>query len=481
MDIITQFIWSVYQLAIFEFVRNGSGHGVVLALAGAAKTTSIIEACKCAPLNAKVLFVAFGKDIATELARRVPGNTIAATLHSFGFRAIRYSWGYSWTVDLDDNKEYKLAMAILPRDTTSEMVDRLVTLVRMCKAWLADSDSEILDLAETYECTGNGTFTETQWIGFARYVLAQSKIKSHTISYSDMVWLPVVLGMQVKRFDLVFIDETQDLNRVQVELALMAAGRTGRIIAVGDKNQAIFGFAGADSTGLDRLIERLSATVMHLSVTYRCARAIVALAQQYVPEIQAAEHAVEGIVNDNVSLDKLLTGVVAGDCIVSRTNAPLVKICLKLLLAGKRAAIRGKKDLSKSLLALVKKSRTGYIADFAAWLNAYQTRETERLVKGGKEKQIDSLNDKCETLHALAEGCVTTQELCARIESLFSDATVGQNIVLSNTHRAKGLEWNKVWMIWDTFRPNSAQEERNLTYVAITRAKTELNLVKGVR
>ena len=95
---------------------------------------------------------------------------------------------------------------------------------------------------------------------------------------------------------------------------------------------------------------------------------------------------------------------------------------------------------------------------------------------------IANLTDQQETLIALSDGCNTFPELLYRIGSIFSDEITP--IVLSSIHRAKGLESDRVFIIRPDLLPHPAaktpeeqQEERNIQYVAITRAKQNLYLV----
>jgi superfamily I DNA/RNA helicase len=64
--------WSNKQQAVFADVASGEGHTMVDAVAGSGKTTTILEAMKSVPAGKSVLFVAFNKSIATELAKRAP-------------------------------------------------------------------------------------------------------------------------------------------------------------------------------------------------------------------------------------------------------------------------------------------------------------------------------------------------------------------------------------------------------------------------
>lgn len=469
--------YSKFQTAVFKFVATGTGHGVVRARAGCGKTTTVVEACNHAPKGARVLFVAFNKVIAEELKTRVPANTEACTLHSFGLRCLRMAANKQPRIDGD--KDEILAREALPSDAARPLIGLLQKLVSMAKANLATTVDELTDLGMQYECAAPPGFDPAEWAQTALRVMDRARTTwQHGVSFDDMIWLPVVLDMRVPAFDLVFIDETQDLNRAQIELAMKAAGQAGRIIAVGDDKQAIYGFRGADSGSIPKIIERLNAKVLPLSITYRCATAIVAEAQKYVPDIQAAKGAPEGTVTRDTSLVTLPTKVRAGHFVVSRINAPLVRLCLATLRAGTPAFVRGR-DIGAGLSALVRQSKRDTLSAFTEWLQSYADAEREKISKRkNADALLDALDDKVSTLHALGEGLTTTAELLARIGTMFSDDKGGR-VMFSSTHKAKGLEAPEVYVLRDTYNPTKDEEEANLLYVAVTRAQSALHYVSG--
>lgn len=78
---------------------------------------------------------------------------------------------------------------------------------------------------------------------------------------------------------------------------------------------------------------------------------------------------------------------------------------------------------------------------------------------------------------ALAANCADVGTMLVRIETLFADSGLASAITLSSTHRAKGLEAERVWLLRDTYLKWKGPEEENLLYVGITRSKHELIFV----
>lgn len=460
-------IWSIYQQAIFSDVAEGKGHVLVRARAGTGKTTTIVEALNHVPAGASALLVAFNKSIAKELEGRAPQGVAVKTLHAFGFAALRSAF----RTTMDQNKVERIARGLFGPQLPGSVLGNLSKLVARAKATLADDENDLdmliddlgLDVPEN---------ERADFIDHAAEILSAGYRDTRTCDFDDMIWLAVRHGVRVPRFDLVFVDETQDLNAAQIELALMAVKRGGRVIAVGDDRQAIYGFRGADENAVDNIVKRLNARVLPLSITYRCGKAIVALAQAIVPDYEAAPTAPDGIVRQ-VTDEALRAEAAPGDFVISRANAPLIGICLGFLAAGKPATIAGR-DIGAGLLALVDKSKATTVPELLEYVDAWEKAECERLA--ARKRDTQPATDRADCVEALTEGASSVAEVRARIEALFSDKDDARRIVCTTTHKAKGLERERCWILADTYSAAST-EENNLWYVAITRAKTELCLI----
>ena len=467
--------WSPYQRAIFDDVATGDGHTVVVARAGSGKSTTIVKSFDHIPRGARTMMAAFNKSIAAELKARAPRGVEVQTLHSFGFAALRSAFGSR----LDGSKVPAMVRARLEgSDLGAPVVRRQVErAISLAKAVNAKGPGEVdylldrsgIDVAPQHR---------NEVIKTALWALEECKRDPSTIDFDDMFWLPVVLGMRVPQFDRIFIDETQDFSRTMVELALMACAPGGRICAVGDDRQAIYGFRGADERAIPGLITRLNAKRLALSVSYRCARAIVELAQDVVEDIEAAPGAEQGSVNE-VSTARLLACARPGEFVLSRKNAPLVSLFFRFVSKGVPVKVAGR-DIGARLVDLVRRQRAKDIGALAG-VEGWRLRECARLAAQDPPGDPDAVNDMAECIRILSEGACSVSDVEARIDDVFAD--VGDDdkrLILSSTHKAKGLERDRVWMLNDTYRNKATTEEDNLWYVAVTRAKRELYLVTGI-
>lgn len=465
--------WSGYQTVIFEDISKGTGNTQVDSYAGTGKSTTIVEGFYHVPAKKSSLMCAFAKPIQTELEKKAPEGVEVLTLHSLGFRASKKVFPKVGRPDDKGEKLWGFIKAERGEDPeTYDVRENLAKAVGLAKGYLAERPDEIDAIMDRHDIDTCGESREG-FITSVIKVMNGCKKDTNRMDFDDMIWFPNVHNVPVNKYDFVFIDEAQDLNLAQINLALMSAGTNGRIISVGDERQAIYGFRGADSNAIQNIVTRCNSKRLTLSVTYRCAKSIVALAQQFVPNLEAAPNAEEGLVTD-LSEQKMEEMARPGDFILSRTNAPLIRWCLALLKAGTPANIQGK-DLGKSMISLIKKSKAKDVDAFLGWLAEYEAMEVERLIKSKREPSV--LQDKMDCLRALCEGVKELDGVKANINKLFYDGGDTNRVILSTTHKAKGLERDRVFMLTDTYKPGKNIEEDNLTYVAYTRAKKELYLV----
>jgi superfamily I DNA/RNA helicase len=116
------------------------------------------------------------------------------------------------------------------------------------------------------------------------------------IDFDDMITAPLIHKVRCHQYDWVMIDEAQDTNPARRALAMKMLKPGARMVVVGDPNQAIYGFTGADNDSMDQIKAALGSIELPLNLTYRCPKAVVRLAQTWVPDIQAHESNPEGVV-----------------------------------------------------------------------------------------------------------------------------------------------------------------------------------------
>jgi hypothetical protein len=254
-------------------------------------------------------------------------------------------------------------------------------------------------------------------------------------------------------------------------------------------HNCIYGFAGADTESFDNLTKMPNTKLLPLSVNYRCGSKIIDLAKLFVNQILAHDNAPEGILEYNASVNQINDG----DMVLCRNAAPLLKLCLEFLHEGKKAYVKGT-DIGEDLIRLIVKSTTKITADLKVWLDT----EIKKLILAIKKQYPyfeDSdikghnsfilFHEKWLLINTIIndEKITSCEILIQKIRQIFLDNSTG--ICLSTIHKAKGLESNRVFLI-DKEKtlpskyaklPWQKEQEKNLEYVAYTRAKHYLGIV----
>lgn len=467
---------SAYQQRIFDFIAAGRGSVVVKAVAGSGKTTTILEALRYIP----------GVDLS---------QVRAGTFHSVGFAAVLKKLNLAYSqVSPDGSKVRKLLRDGLGEIEYDLYADFVCKLVDHAKG--AGIGALIPDLPEYwYEIISHHDLfldseaaTEERAVELARKFLRVSNevAKNGTIDFHDMLYLPLLWRLRLWQNDYVFVDEAQDTNPVRRALAKLALRPGGRLIAVGDDRQAIYGFTGASHDAMDLIREEFSCVELPLTVSYRCPVAVGEKARELVPYFETALEAKQGVVEE-LSFDDTVKRLGPHDAILCRNTAPLIATAFTLIARGIGCVVLGK-DIGAGLVTLIKKRNAKGIDNLLEKLREYEEREVAKFMARGEEQKAETVTDKVDCIVTVIENLDdrsrTVPALIAKIESMFSDSN--GVLTLSTQHKAKGREWHTVAILRPDLNPSkwARQEwqrlqEENLMYVAWTRSTSELIFIQG--
>lgn len=547
----TKFQPSAAQLAFFDFVSNGRGNCILEAVAGSGKTTTILEGIKL--MRGRVWFGVYNKKMADEILEKVaarpdlsnrvevynkstkkfsrpPEPLLTSTFHSLGFSLINSNRARgTGRAEVDDKKVTRIieemiaakeAVAQQRLDALRDMAAGVASLVLMAKnrglvdprkaglraADLTDStvDQNWIDMAEKFDLFANvPEGLERESISYAQAVLTRSNANTDVIDMDDMVYLPLALNMRVaswNQFDWVLVDEAQDTNPTRRALSRMVCKPISRFIAVGDPHQAIYGFTGADNDSLEQIARAFDAVKLPLTVTYRCPKAVVRHAQNWVSHIQSHEDSKEGqvvtmpyhdVIEQMVNIPRSQYDETAFLC---RYNKYLVGLCFKMIRLGMPAKIEGR-EIGSGLIQLATRWKScKTLNGLETKLHEHLTKEVSKAVAAGHTDKADRVTDQVETLLVMIERAREQKldrvtDLEAMIREMFQDNVAGKGLItLCSAHKSKGLEWDTVYLLGrDQLMPSKfavqpwqVDQEVNLIYVAVTRAKDTLVEVTNV-
>jgi DNA helicase-2/ATP-dependent DNA helicase PcrA len=487
MEIVT-FKPSKPQQDIFNAYTGSNSNILVSAAPGSGKTTTICQVLKLTPKHKSVCFLAFNKSIVSELLERVPNTVDVSTLHSLGMKALTRH--YRGRLNISEFKTMAIAKDLARKgnwNIDKSELDRFMftiqDLVNVYRMSMAKSLQELGHLANKHEIdllpdVLERTVEVIEYLNKYNHGIIAVK-GDRLIDFTDMVYLPATMNITMPQFDEVFVDECQDLNQAQQIIVDKIIKPGGRMIAVGDKYQSIYSFMGADVESFNKLAQRPNTLCLPLSITYRCAKKIVERANGIYDNIQVAPNAKEGEVRDGS-----IREAQSGDFVLCRNTAPLVEVFYYFIGQEKKCHIKGK-ALGKNLITLINKYRNLPLSEALAELKGKLSQTAVELAEKGVKNVTDHpryvmQEEKLNVIEAVAERYRTTRDVIIALENMFSDDTE-QGIILSTIHKSKGLEAERVFIIRRDLMPSKRatqpwqfEQEKNLMYVAFTRAKTSL-------
>lgn len=486
---------SAYQTAIYDWVQSSRGSAVVIAVAGSGKTSTILASLPYMGTASAQLY-AFNTAIAAELKARIPPdafNVRASTFHSAGYRAICRALGLK-RIETNSRKLQAICRVKLGWEDRRKYEATACRLVSLAKGsgvgttLVEDSDEVWLEMIDYHDLDVE-LGTEQTVVKLARQLLAwstEAAAENYSIDFDDQLYLPELWDLALDQTDWVIVDEAQDTNGIRRAMMGRTVKSGGRVLCVGDPCQAIYGFTGASQEAIGIIKDQWGAIELPLSVSYRCPQAVVELAQSLVPYIEPAPHAPLGTVRTSTST-LVLKELGPADAVLCRTNAPLVGLAYDCLSKGIPCQILGR-DISTGLAKLVEKLEATNLDDLTEKLSDWEHREIKRYEDRDQPGKAAGVRDRASCLFTLIEHLPPAdhrvQALLAVLDRLFSD-DITQRLTLSSVHKAKGKEWPKVAILRPDLMPGpwakqdwERQQERNVQYVAWTRAREALYFIQ---
>ena len=256
-----------------------------------------------------------------------------------------------------------------------------------------------------------------------------------------------------------FVDEMQDVNPAQFRLLTALLSDEPDLFVVGDPNQSVYGFNGADPSLLYRLPEILRGTkVIRLDENHRCTPQVVAVAT--------------AVLRDSETDETILGEIDAATS--SRVDGPVPTVIAHASDADEAAwtALRAKQSRNPGMRwsSIAVLARTN--AQLALVQAAMEAANVPCQVAGSDLGPASDLR-----------GGWSSRRHIDHDDELETEQIDHDRVVLTTFHRAKGLQWHTVLIIGlstglmplaSAQTTDATNEERRLLYVALTRAEEEL-------
>jgi len=475
------------QQSIIDFAANDDRNLIINAYAGAAKTTTLVMIAN--ELNKiPILVLAFNKRIAVEMQSKLSSMCNASTLNAIGHRTWNSTIGKNLYVS--GGKNYKIVKEIvdvLPDKQQKEAYEFFAEMIKTVAfgkscGYIPD-DFILLQKLEDKTLPQIILMNDEEFYDHLEYtpsdlaweiITRASCISLHQaldgkIDFDDQILLPTCFNASFPQYPLVMVDEAQDLSSLNHQMLKKIAKR--RLIAVGDKCQAIYGFRGAHENSMEKMRQEFEMHSLNLNVSFRCPVNIIESVKNHAPNMVAWEQAKPGSVEHLGQWDS--SHLNENTVIICRNNAPLFRMAIALLKDGVAPELYGN-DITKMLLKILTSfgSKDLPQEDCFRAVNGWE----EKALKRSRSKSKARIYDQAECLRIFVREGIN---LGAAIEYLNHIMTANGMVKLMTGHKAKGLEFDTVYYLDQFLLDLDKSQEKNLNYVIKTRAQNKLYFVQS--
>lgn len=285
----------------YEAVVNTEGPCLIIAGAGSGKTkvlthkiAYLIEEGKAKPWD--ILAITFTNKAANEMKTRVEGlvgdivnDMWLGTFHSICVRILRRQIdriGFDTSFVIFDTSDQK---TLVKQIIKNQNLDDKLFSDRAVLSEISNAKNDMLE-PEQYAAKVKGDFRKEKIAEI--YDIYQRKLKeNNAIDFDDIINFTIkilldnndLLEYYSNRFKYVLVDEYQDTNKAQFTLVTLLASKYGNITVVGDNDQSIYKFRGADITNILNFEKDFPGTrIIKLEQNYRCTQSILNAANEVI-------------------------------------------------------------------------------------------------------------------------------------------------------------------------------------------------------
>lgn len=445
-----------------NFINDKNDESIILsATAGSGKTHSSVGRLNRMIQDGvdptRIIFFSFTNDAVNELKARIKHDVKITTIHSFTSSLLGRMGLFKPIVTFYDfTNWYKEKYKPHVKDPMKIKLDYAKTVDRFY-----EEGSSISSTFSAYKLQSSDGIKIGKPQFYDEYVAFIKATKSR--DFSDMLIDTERLSRDPKYkqffeglYDYIFVDEYQDTSTLQMKILLAIKAKQYHLI--GDKNQSIYGFSGANCDAIENLLKKEHKTVeMTLTKNFRSHKKIVENSNRYSSLVAIPHHELEGYIHDKlIDEDRMYEMMQDGNpvTILARTNSVIKEIekhCLK-----KKIPMR--------------------------YFNFITPSDIEKIEEGKINPSLKKRLEAVSPYHGNTIGLIK-----------FIQSNEKSDVFVTSIHKSKGREFQRVIVInsidpeliaeteYDfedySFIKNDGDidiEARNVHYVAVTRPKEEL-------
>ena len=460
----------------------------VAALAGTGKTSTLQFIADTYP-NHRGLYLAYNKALQLEAEKKFPSWVDCKTVHGLAYKKEGFKFGKQLQEKADYDKiingleieDFKATITVDRKDIAIELsAYKQIALSREILRYFAFSNQMTIerqnfewffrkefnerfpisyghkDATSCFESLVEKIMTETQKI----WELQRSP-HSGIVPASHDTYLKIyqLTRPSITDYDYIMLDEAQDANPCILDIL---ANQTCQVIYVGDEHQQIYEFRGTVNA-----MQTLDLPMLYPTQSFRFGEAIADEANTVLGML-GSQSLVKGLPSINSKLAEIKN---VPYTLLARTNAKLFEKCIVAIQEGYDCTLVA--DVHKIIMLIT--------SVYYIWIKKPEWVKDERMMRfkdWGDLLGYAEAEDDAEMLGAI-NFVLTNKTNTLNLLKLIRESSKFQedraDIVFSTAHKSKGREWDNV-IIADDFRLNNDQD-KNLYYVALTRAKHSLQHV----
>ena len=439
-------------------------------------------------------------------------------------------------VELDNLKSHKIVDELIDRyhgercnfEFRVWLKNNYVQLYMLCRNTVTSFDNiyAIQNLIENYNVfndEGDTPFyppdinTISQWLQEIHRISTEQFNQFGKIDFADMLYITweklcnkewSVPGWSY--YTNIAFDELQDATTIQLYFIKFIKRKGGRYIFCGDSRQAIYYFASSNANNYE-MAKKMFAPVKEfdLPICYRCPTShLKRVNEEYNIPILPRDNAPKGFIK-TIANNEIKKYVQPGDMIISRKNKYLPEVILQMSIAGIPIYIEDK-DFVDRVKKIAKKTKLNSLKSLENNINKSVNRAKENILNletfqketegMTKEEQENLAQEKAESNSQVDSSLfllkiidsylnkypmASVEEFRNYLDKLLNTYPRADAVRICSIHKAKGLEADNVFVLNEAkyeylpfASPEQNQQEKNLSYIATTRARNGLYLVK---
>lgn len=453
----------------------GSGNSLAIeAGAGTGKTSTLILLAESTDRRGQ--YIAFNKAIVAEAGEKMPGNVACSTAHSLAYRAVGAKYGTRLRQSrrmrsIDIAAKLGINPVKLQLEESSKIVGAgflgglaLSAITKFCQSADPVPTAKHVPYIEGIDSMRDGVRSYHNNNQIAK-MLEPKLLKAWDDLTSLHGDLPFRHDHYLKLWhlsdpkiaaDFILFDEAQDANPVMV--AIVAAQDHAQLVWVGDSQQQIYTFTGAINAMATVPVDATA----FLTQSFRFGHAVAGEANRILEKLEAELRIV-----GTDSIASTVGPVAEPDAILCRTNAAAVREVLQRQKLGQKVALVGGGEevvrFAKAARELMSDGYTDHpeLACFESW-GEVQTYVAEDEQGGDLRLMVKLVDD------------FGVDTILSALDRMIPESSA--EVIVSTAHKSKGREWRNVQLAGDFPPGTTSRDELRLLYVAVTRAKLNLDI-----